>query len=257
MPDLPSAPRRYSDDEVAHLLKRATELQADNRPAVRGSGLTLPELEEIAAEAGIDVETLRQAADELEVGRQGSRAGRAFFGAPLQIVRARTLPFEADSTRFDQLLAVIQTSLGGSGHAIQIGRTFSWSDEDTRTTRSTVVTVSVGSGRTTVRVQERYNRLAGALFGGVLGGVGGGVGLGPIAALLAVFGATPLVFAWPVGVIGMTYTACRAGFRARVRGRERLLARLLDDLAAALTPDRLAGAQGASATPLPRATDPG
>ena len=257
MPDLPSAPRRYSDEEVAHLLKRAIEIQAENRPAVRGSGLTLPELEEIAAEAGIDVETLRQAADELDVGDQSSIAGRTFFGAPLQIVRSRTLPFEADSTRFDQLLAVIQTSLGGSGNPNQIGRTFTWSDPDPRATHSTEITVSVSSGRTTIRIQESLGRLAAGLFGGVLGGVGGGVGIGPIGLLIALFGLSPFILTWPAGVIGISYAACRTGFRGKVRARERLLTRLLDDLVAALTPDRLAESKASRAAALPRPTDPG
>ncbi len=251
MSDLPSAPRRYSDDEVARLLRRATEMQTEARPTVRGSGLTLPELEEIAAEAGIDVETLRRAADELEVGQQ-STASRTFFGAPLRIVRTRTLNFEADSTRFDQLVAAIQTSLGAAGHARQIGRTLTWTDRDPRNTSSTEVTVSVVSGRTTIRIQEDHGRRAGALFGGIVGGVGGGVGLGPIGLLIAIFGLSPVILAWPAGVVGVTWASVRAGFRAKVRGRERVIDRLLEEIVAALTAARaLEAPAGEGARPLP------
>ena len=62
MPD-----RIYTEQEVAALLERAAELQAqaarrnEHRP-----GLSLAELEDVAAEAGLDPSLLRQAAGELD-----------------------------------------------------------------------------------------------------------------------------------------------------------------------------------------------
>jgi hypothetical protein len=55
MPDSPKRERRFNDEEVALIIKRAAELQqteqAEQEP---GSALSLPEIEEIAHEAGID-----------------------------------------------------------------------------------------------------------------------------------------------------------------------------------------------------------
>jgi hypothetical protein len=59
--------RRYGDKEVGLILRRATEFQRQEpASAAEGGGLTLAELEEIAAEAGIDPRHLRRAASELD-----------------------------------------------------------------------------------------------------------------------------------------------------------------------------------------------
>ena len=53
---------------MAELLKRAATLQQNNSNSHPGSGLTLSEMEEVAAEAGLDPVFLRQAALELDGG---------------------------------------------------------------------------------------------------------------------------------------------------------------------------------------------
>ena len=62
-------PRLYDEKEVGRLIKRATELQREEpmRAAVSG-GLSLDELADIAAEAGIDPRYLRRAALEMDSG---------------------------------------------------------------------------------------------------------------------------------------------------------------------------------------------
>ena len=59
--------RRYSDEEVRALLKRAAELENEGRmlPASE-DGPTLTDLESIASEAGIHPLALREAARELD-----------------------------------------------------------------------------------------------------------------------------------------------------------------------------------------------
>jgi hypothetical protein len=57
--------RRYGDKEVGLILKRAAEIQSQGPESAAGGGLGLRELEEIATEAGIDPNSLRQAAAEL------------------------------------------------------------------------------------------------------------------------------------------------------------------------------------------------
>ena len=65
MADHPKLPRVYGDKEIGQILKRATEFQAREPSAPSSSGLTLPELEEVAVEAGIDPRFLQRAALEL------------------------------------------------------------------------------------------------------------------------------------------------------------------------------------------------
>src|SRR6056297_3637232 len=62
----------YSEEEVARLIRRAVELESerDNKGGIdKSSGLSMEDLEKIAADSGIDPELMRRAADEL---RQGS-----------------------------------------------------------------------------------------------------------------------------------------------------------------------------------------
>lgn len=68
-----SAKRIYSEEEVARLIRRAVELEADRSVAAdegAGTGLTISEIEQVAAEAGIDPELIQKAASELESGAE-------------------------------------------------------------------------------------------------------------------------------------------------------------------------------------------
>lgn len=61
--------RTYSEEEVTRLIRRAVELEAErsvNKEGGRHTGLTLADLEEIAAESGIDPELIKRAATELD-----------------------------------------------------------------------------------------------------------------------------------------------------------------------------------------------
>jgi len=71
----PNSSRRYTDEEVRKLLKRASELesQGGTLPAPI-EGPTLSDLEAIASEAGINPTLVRQAARELDTPSSGLRA---------------------------------------------------------------------------------------------------------------------------------------------------------------------------------------
>lgn len=61
--------RVYSEEEVAKLIRRAVEMDSNQAGSSRKSdqkGLTLQDLEKIAADSGIDPELIHQAADEYE-----------------------------------------------------------------------------------------------------------------------------------------------------------------------------------------------
>jgi hypothetical protein len=221
--DLPA--RRYSDAEVRLLLERAASLQVGAPAAPQSDGLTLAQLEEIAAEAHIDVAQLRQAARELdtEALRPAGTAAR-LAGAPFSVHAEQTLPFEIDASEFGQLVHGIGAVTGESGTAGAVGRTFTW-NAHAASGRRTEVRVSALRGSTHIWVEERYTEIAAGVFGGLLGGVGGAsIGLG--AALASGVGA--LTFAVPVVAVAGTYAACRAGYRAYVDGRSRRVHALCD-----------------------------
>lgn len=229
--------RRYNDAEVRQLLERATRATRHRPAALQSQGMTLAQLEDIAAESRIDIAQLRQAARELDLERttQPTTTLDHLAGAPLRIHVERTLPFEVDADD----LGAIATSIGNvnsdTGEARLVGRTFTW-QAATESGRRLEVRVTVHRGTTTVRVEERYGEFAGGLYGGVLAGVGGGVGIGGGTIVASALGSVALAFAIPAAVIGGSYAACHFGFKAYVRRRGRhidaLCSRIVHDLSA-------------------------
>ena len=105
LPDRPE--RRYDDEEVGKLLKRATELQRRDPSTGTGSstgGLSLRELEEIAAEAGIDPSYLRRAAAEAESQPTDESLGSRLAGESLSIIQETVIPGELTSEGFERVL---------------------------------------------------------------------------------------------------------------------------------------------------------
>jgi hypothetical protein len=232
--------RRYDEQEVGRLLKRATELQQRAPARMRPAGLTLDELADIAAEAGIDVALLRQAALELDTqpAGPGSRVGVALAGAPLRFVLERTLPFETPARAFAELLPALQAASGGSGQAGVVGRTLTWTATTAGDPHGLQVTIAVRSGTTVVRIEERHTALAGALIGGVGAGVGGGVGIGVGGTIGGVLGSVALAVTLPVVIIAGAFGMTRALFRRFVHKRRRVLEHLMHDLVARLEASR-------------------
>ena len=67
MADVPGGNRKFNDEEVALIIKRAAELQQTEQVEQEpSSALSLSEVEEIAKEAGIDPALIRRAASTLD-----------------------------------------------------------------------------------------------------------------------------------------------------------------------------------------------
>ncbi len=230
--DGPVPVRRYDDAEVRTLLERAARLQGTTPAAARTTGLTLGELEEIAAESHIDVSRLRQAAHELDMEQSMRPAGfgARLAGAPIRIHVERTLPFEVDEKALGRLVATLGAATDESGESNLVGRTFTWQAKATSGRRMDAQ-VTVHRGTTHVRIEERYGELASGLFAGVIGGVGGGGGLGAGTAVATALGSIGLAIAIPAALIGGSYAACRVGYGAYVRHRGRRLGEICDRIA--------------------------
>lgn len=92
MPKQPETERRYSDKELALILKLAAERQAFSSE-LDDRGLTLTEIQQIAAEAGIDPQHVAEAAAVLEA--QHGQRRLSLLGAPTRFVFDRTVAGEA------------------------------------------------------------------------------------------------------------------------------------------------------------------
>lgn len=226
--------RRYGDREVGLILKRAAELQRQEpTSAAEGGGLTLSDLEEIAAEAGIDPRLLRQAAAEIESGDDALMAeGLArVLGAPPTIKLERSVSGELPEADFERLVPEIQAAAESHGQASLLGRTLTWRSSTPQNERSLQVTITARGGRTRITIEERLHGLAGGLFGGLLGGVGGGVGFGVgFGVGLGALGSVAFAVLFPVAVIGGSYAAARTLFTSMARNRHRRLRDLLERL---------------------------
>jgi hypothetical protein len=266
----PRGGRRFDDEEVSLILRRAAELQ-ETEPGAGSQGMTLADLEEVAREAGLDPSLVRRAA--AEVGDAGGAGGSAhaaplsggsrFLGAPTVLRTERIVDGELAVDEFETLLDEIRRTFNDVGSFSTLGRTLAWRSSPGMQGRhggggrQINVTVVVRGGQTGIRVEETTGQLAGGLFGGLMGGIGGGgsgiaVGIG----LAAMHSVPAAVGIWGA-LLGTSYALARTIFVAMSRRRAAALGGLADRLAeyvqGAVTP---AGPRRLGAPPPPRPGEP-
>ncbi len=126
MPSDPrTAMRRYSDKEIRRLLRQAAHLQereAEHEHGEEGGGMTLAELQEVAAEAGIHPRYLQRAAARIDQAGESGLAA-ALAGTPLTIIVERTVSGQLASEGFEHAVLEIQRAFTGAGNASMVGRT--------------------------------------------------------------------------------------------------------------------------------------
>jgi hypothetical protein len=237
MPDDREHRRRYGDKEVGLILKRAAELQRQApASAAEGGGLSIAELEEIAAEVGIDTAYIGRAAEELDDPAIHGEGVSLLTGAPLVVELERSIAGELPESAFDRLVPLIQKAAKGRGQPSLIGRTFTWQSERVGDWQTLQVSVTARDGRTRIWVEERYDTVAGSLFGGMVGGVGGGIGLGVgLGVGIGALGSVLFSVAFPAVLLGGSYFVARTIYTALVNKRKRVLHDLMDRLTAEVT----------------------
>lgn len=226
-------PRSFSDDEVARILARAAELQSDQETRTTG----LAEIEQAAAEAGIDPALVRAAAVELDGGPSASSTtGPARAGAfgPSRITLQTSVDGEIGADDFARLNDVFQQAIGVPATVSHLGSSVQWSYVQPQMGRSLQASVSVRDGRSVIRLHEGLFGLMGAIYGGV----GGGVGASAVIPGMAVGGFFLLDPAGAVAgaLVGtaLSFAGTRALFVALARRREAQLQRAFEALAEAV-----------------------
>ena len=221
---------------MGKILTRATELQQElpSRSAASG-GLSLAELEEIALEAGIDPQRLRQAAMELESGDLGPEGWSRLVGDQLTLVREAVIPGEIPDSGWERVVAVVQQTSHEHGQPSLLGRTLTWQAETESKMRSILLVVSARDGETHVRIEERLQQLAGGLFGGIMGGVGLGVGLGAGLPMGLAAGSALLSVLFPLGILSLSYMGSKEIYRALVKRRRTVIATLMERVTSEVT----------------------
>lgn len=243
---------RFPQPEASRILERAAELQRQSHDASR---MTVAELEEVGASAGIESIYVRRAAFELSL-RQARRDRESpLLGGPRTILIEVTLDGEMPVPAYEYVIEAVRRHTGELGVASLIGRSLTWSAHPSHTrggpawSRSIAVTIVPRAGRTCIRIEEKLDQLVRAVFGGMVGGVGGAGSLLP-ALGFALLGSSPMLLPFGVGAwVCSWWQLGRKTYQARVRARERELHAALEaivDIAADYTrPRALPQARGA------------
>ena len=232
---LPPDGRKFNDQEVALIIKRAAELQQteqlEQEPA---NAMSLTEIEQIASEAGIDPQLIRRAAQGLDRPTAVNRPS-PWAGAPTRLVFERVVDGEVPVEAFEPLVNEIRRTFGENGVPSVLGRTLAWTSTVTsgrRHQHGRAVDVSVTSraGLTTIRVEEELRNMATGIFAPIVAGVGAGTAGAVIPAGMAVFQSIPIAAAiWMGGVAGL-YALSRAIFGRISLKRELQLRGLVERL---------------------------
>jgi hypothetical protein len=121
--------RRYDDDEVAEILALATRDASSPAagPSTPSDGLTLEELQAIAADVGIAPTRIADAARALER-RATAPAPRMLLGAPRSVARIVPLDRALDDAEWERLVAELRATFGAVGDVTTHGTLRSWSN---------------------------------------------------------------------------------------------------------------------------------
>jgi hypothetical protein len=227
--------RKFNDEEVALIIKRAAELQQTEQVEQEpSSALSLAEIEQIAKEAGIDPLLIRRAAQGLDRPSPSNRPS-AWAGAPTRLVFERVVDGEITNDEFEPIVNEVRRTFGDNGLPSVLGRTLAWTSTPVggrRHSRGRQIDVSVTTrgGVTTIRVEEELRNVAGALFGGLVAGGGGGTTGITMGVGMGILHSAPLAALLWVAVAGGFYALARTIFGSIVAKRERQLRELADHL---------------------------
>lgn len=206
--------RRFTDREVARILQRATELDRDQEAPATGRGLTLAQLREVGAEAGIPPDLVSRAAGELE--RRALPRPTTLLGSPLAKRQTRSIPASLPREAMARLVRTVDERVPAQGTAVEALGSVRWTSQDRFLSRQ--IALEPTENETLIRVEERYDaRLRvllhvipaayGAMFGGVLAteSMGGTFGV--------VGGVVITLLAWLLGRMAWEVVAGRSGAR--------------------------------------------
>lgn len=119
--------RRYDDDEVAEIFRKAAEgPQALPHQLASDAGMTLAELQEIGREAGLSPEAVASAAKSITVRPQGGV--KRYMAMPVRVERAIDLPRKLTDAEWDQLVVRLRETFNARGAVSASGSFRQWTN---------------------------------------------------------------------------------------------------------------------------------
>jgi hypothetical protein len=216
---------RFAENEASSILQRAADLQRQANDVRR---MTVGELEDAAASAGIEPVYVRRAATELSLRQARRDRFSPGIGGPRTILLEVTLDGEIPVPAYEYVIEAVRRQTGELGVASLIGRSLTWtalpghSRAGPGWSRTIAVTIVPRGGRTRIRIEEKLDQLVRSVFGTSLLGFGGTSTLIPIVslAMCGLPGLIPFgVGAWLTGA----WSIARKTYRERVAAREQEL----------------------------------
>jgi hypothetical protein len=206
---------RYDDDEVHAIFARAANRQeeAEQAEAASKAGLTLTELQQIGAAAGIDAEHVADAARALALRGPGSAVTEP--SNPWEILHSQVLPVPVSDRAWEQVVGELRRTFKKNGTISQFGDSREWSSSDEA--GSTPIRLRIepcaGGARVTLRRDAASEIKSGYVVGASLGSLtvalavmtlagldvqSGGLLLGifGVGTLLVLIGNKPLIKRW-------------------------------------------------------------
>ena len=141
--------RRFTDEEVALVLRKAAQIDSD-RGTGGATGLTHSDLQEIAREVGISGSALDEAVTDL---RSRPTPGHRLKGAPLNRSALHTIDGRLNEEALSRLMSVVDNTAESTGVVSEALGSVRWTASDRF--KSTQVSITPGSGETTIQVVEK------------------------------------------------------------------------------------------------------
>ena len=198
MADAPIDERKFTDQEVREILRKAVE-KAPSRALARSEGLSLAELKSIGQEVGIDPARLEEAAR--AVALKGETRPSLLLGAPTVLNLERKVEGAFDPEDTPEILSLIRRTMGQQGEVDEIHGSLEWTAKGDSGER--YVTLSPRDGTTTIRGSANLTNAAVLTFlpAGAVGLIASLVGLikfvqaGSLVGLIVCLAVVPVLYA--------------------------------------------------------------
>ena len=147
---------RFTDREIALLLQRAAEIEAQRTDAPPPQGMSLRQLREIATEVGISPEVFEEAVTAVQAGAKPAR--REILGAPLTYKAARGVDGQLDEAAMERLIRVLEEAMDQSGTVTDALGTVRWTSltPDQHFDPTTQVSLVAKKDETQIMVVRRH-----------------------------------------------------------------------------------------------------
>lgn len=215
--------RRFGDDEVQRILEAAADLQ--ERSSARGAGsargLTIQELRQVAAEAGIDPHFIDIAATDIDAPME--RSDGRWLGGPDSWHFRTTVPGEVEDEERERIVLALRSLMGAKGEIEEVFGRMEWTHNDGM--GPIIIGISSRDGATEIDMTANRAGEAG-LYHGLGIPMGGLLGGALTAATLGLSGAAviPLITLWS----GVVYGATRVFWKSRSAHLERKYRRAME-----------------------------